>query len=123
WEPPSAAAKGWHKDGDFFVHFLDSPEQGLLTLVLWSDLRHQGGGTFIVADSVPAVARFLADHPEGVRPGQFDYPRILSECRAYIEMTGEVGDVVLLHPYMLHASSQNVSGVPRFLTNPAVHLN
>lgn len=28
---------GWHNDGDFFVHFLDSPEQALLVIPLWSD--------------------------------------------------------------------------------------
>jgi hypothetical protein len=42
----------WHKDGDFFRHFLDSPEQGLLTIVLWSDIEERGGGTFIAPDSV-----------------------------------------------------------------------
>lgn len=123
WQLPSAESPGWHKDGDFFRHFLDSPEQGLLTLVLWSDMHHQGGGTFVVADSVPAVARFLAEHPEGVLPREFDYKRILSECREFVEMTGDVGDVVILHPYILHASSQNVLGIPRFITNPAIHLN
>ena len=122
WQPPSAESPGWHKDGDFFRHFLDSPEQGLLTLVLWSDMRHRGGGTFVVADSVPAVARFLLEHPEGVRPGEFDTKRILSECSQFVEMTGEIGDVVILHPYILHASSQNALRVPRFITNPAVNL-
>jgi hypothetical protein len=122
WQPPSADSPGWHKDGDFFVHFLDSPEQGLLTLVLWDDMKHMGGGTFVVADSVGAVARFLAEHPEGLRPGEFDYKRILSECHDFREMTGEAGDVVILHPFILHASSQNALRVPRFITNPAVNL-
>jgi hypothetical protein len=62
WEPPSAELSGWHKDGDFFRHFLDSPEQGLLTIVLWIDMHHQGGGTYIAADSVPVMARYLAGH-------------------------------------------------------------
>src|SRR5262245_57603504 len=66
WQSPSARSPGWHKDGDWFLHFLDSPEQGLLTLVIWSDIAPQGGGTF--------VARFLAAHPEGIRPGGFDFP-------------------------------------------------
>ena len=52
WEPPSASSPGWHKDGDFFRHFLDSPEQGLLTIVLWSDIEPRGGGTFVASDSV-----------------------------------------------------------------------
>jgi hypothetical protein len=122
WEPPSAAVRGWHKDGDFFRHFLDSPEQGLLTLVLWTEMRHQGGGTFVAADSVPVVARFLAEHPEGVLPDDFDFTGLIGECREFVEMTGEPGDVVLLHPYILHATSQNVLGVGRIITNPPLAL-
>ena len=37
-------------------------------------------------------------------------------------MTGRLGDVVLLHPYVLHAVSQNHLGVARFITNPPIAL-
>lgn len=122
WEPPTPRAPGWHKDGDFFRHFLDSPEQGLLVIVVWSDIAPQGGGTFVACDSVPLVARFLAQHPEGILPGGFDFRGLVSQCRDFAEITGTAGDVVLLHPYILHASSQNHSGIPRFITNPPIHL-
>jgi Phytanoyl-CoA dioxygenase (PhyH) len=122
WQPPSPAAGGWHKDGDFFRHFLDSPEQALLSLVLWTDMLPKGGGTFVAADSVPVVARFLARHPEGVLPGDFDYAALIGQCRDFVELTGEAGDVVLLHPYLLHATSQNVLGVARIITNPPLAL-
>ncbi len=122
WQPPSPGAGGWHKDGDFFRHFLDSPEQALLTLVLWTDMLPRGGGTFVAADSVPVVARFLAEHPEGVLPGDFRYGELISQCHDFVEMTGEAGDVVLLHPYTLHATSQNVLGVSRIITNPPLTL-
>jgi Phytanoyl-CoA dioxygenase (PhyH) len=122
WQPPSPTAGGWHKDGDFFRHFLDSPEQALLTLVLWTDMLPRGGGTFVAADSVPVVARFLAGHAEGVLPGDFDYANLIAQCHDFVEMTGEAGDVVLLHPYVLHATSQNVLGVPRIITNPPLAL-
>jgi hypothetical protein len=122
WEPPSAESRGWHKDGDFFRHFLDSPEQGLLTLVLWTDIAPRGGGTFVACDSVPVVARYLAGHPEGVLPTEFDFASMIRECHDFIEFTGRVGDVVLLHPYVLHASSQNHLGTGRFITNPPIHL-
>jgi hypothetical protein len=121
WQPPSAAG-GWHKDGDFFRHFLDSPEQALLSLVLWTDMRPRGGGTFVAADSVPVVARFLARHPEGVLPGEFDYAGLIGQCRDFVELTGTAGDVVLLHPYTLHATSQNVLGVARIITNSPLAL-
>jgi len=132
WADASAAAPGWHKDGDFFRHFLDSPEQGLLTLVLWTDVRHQGGATFVAADSVAPVARFLAAHPEGVYPDgadapagsgvAFDYAALMAECGEFVEATGEVGDVYLLHPFILHARAQNVLRAVRVITNPPVTL-
>jgi hypothetical protein len=85
-------------------------------------MRHQGGGTFIAPDSVRVVARFLTDHPEGVPPSEFDFQALIAECGEFEEVTGQAGDVFILHPYMLHASSQNVLGVPRFITNPPVVL-
>jgi hypothetical protein len=121
WEPPSRASTGWHKDGDFFRHFLDSPDQGLLTLVLWSDIEPRGGGTFVAADSVAPVARLLAATPAGILPDDFDYDDLISQCDDFVETTGRLGDVVLLHPFVLHAVSQNHRG-PRFITNPPIAL-
>ncbi len=122
WQPPSSEVGGWHKDGDFFRHFLDSPEQGLLTIVLWTDMHHRGGGTYIAADSVPVVARYLAEHPEGVLPEDFDFQALVRQCADFVELTGRAGDVVLMHPYMLHATSQNVIKHGRLITNPPIAL-
>jgi Phytanoyl-CoA dioxygenase (PhyH) len=122
WEPPSAASPGWHKDGDFFRHFLDSPEQGLLTIVLWSDIEERGGGTFIAPDSVAPVARLLESRREGVPPDDFPYDELIAQCSTFVETTGRLGDVVLMHPYMLHAVSQNHRGTARFITNPPIAL-
>lgn len=122
---PSPQAAGWHKDGDFFRHFLDSSEQGLLTIVIWSDIEPRGGGTFVACDSVAPVARLLAAHPEGVSPGgapEASFGSLVGECHDFIELTGRVGDVVLIHPFILHASSQNHGGKARFITNPPVSL-
>ena len=125
WSPPSASVGGWHKDGDFFRHFLDSPEQGLLTIVIWSDIEPQGGGTFAAGDSVAPVARLLAAHPEGVLPQgapEASFGSLIHQCSDFVELTGKIGDVVLIHPYLLHASSQNCSGKARFITNPPISL-
>ena len=125
WLPPSPAVGGWHKDGDFFRHFLDSPEQGLLTIVLWSDIAPRGGGTFVACDSVAPVARLLADHPEGLPPRgapEASFSSLINQCQEFLELTGRIGDVVLIHPFVLHASSQNHSGKPRFITNPPISL-
>ena len=122
WMPPSAAAGGWHKDGSFFRHFLDSREQALLTVVMWSDMRHQGGGTFLAPDSVRLMARHLAEHPEGVHPSDFKFAEMIKQCERFEELTVEAGDFVIIHPFMLHASSQNVLRRPRFMSNPPVVL-
>lgn len=50
---------GWHVDGDFFRHFLDSPEQGLLVIPLFSDIDVNGGGTFIAPKSIGKIATHL----------------------------------------------------------------
>ncbi len=121
--PPSPEAGGWHKDGDFFWHFLDSPEQGLLVIVAWRDMLPTGGGTFIAPDSVKPIAKYLQDHPEGLHPFEGGYGNLITECNDLREVTAKAGDVILMHPYMLHASSQNHLGIARFITNPPVALN
>jgi hypothetical protein len=122
WQPVGPATNGWHKDGDFFRHFMDSPEQGLLVFVNWTDVVHQGGPTYIATDSVGVVAKFLADRPEGVLPGQFNFRELVGQCREFEEATGNAGDVFLLHPFVLHAASQNPLRLIRIITNPPVHL-
>ena len=121
WQPPETRRQGWHKDGDFFRHFLDSPEQGLLTIVVWSDILPRSGGTFVACDSVRHVANFLYENPQGVLPAN-GFGQLSSKCTDFVEITGNAGDVVLLHPFILHTASHNPSGRARFITNPPVGL-
>ncbi len=122
WVAPADWNEGWHVDGESFLHFLDSPEQALLTVVLWTDVEPRGGGTFLAPDSVPLVARYLADHPEGVLPMGFPYREIKSQCRDFVEATGRAGDVYLMHPFLMHSFSRNWTRNPRVITNPPTHL-
>ncbi|CAN5411316.1 phytanoyl-CoA dioxygenase family protein [soil metagenome] len=122
WQAASPETPGWHKDGDFFRHFLDSPEQGLLVFVNWTDVEHQGGPTYIATDSIKVLAQFLADRPEGVMPGAFGFQDLIAQCKDFEEATGKAGDVFLLHPFTLHASSQNNRRLIRVITNPPVAL-
>ncbi len=123
WQPAGPNLPGWHKDGDFFRHFLDSPEQGLLVIVLWSDVVHRGGPTYLANDSIKPIAEFLAKRPEGVLPNAFDFEALIGQCGRFEEATGEAGDVFLMHPYQLHASSLNPLRLPRVITNPPIHLS
>jgi len=46
----------------------------------------------------------------------------MARNEAFQEVTGEVGDVYLLHPLMLHSASRNLLRRPRIITNPPVSL-
>ena len=122
WKGPSADSTGWHKDGWFFRHFLDSPEQALLCLVIWRDIKPKYGGTFYAPDSVPLICKELLAHPEGLSHTN-GWGRLIHECKDFRELTAETGDVIILHPFMLHAASQNPSGRIRFMNNKVVSLN
>ncbi|KAK4549161.1 hypothetical protein LTR36_007619 [Oleoguttula mirabilis] len=130
---------GWHVDGDFFVHYLDSPEQGLLVIPLFTDIVPGGGGTMICSGAIPKLAQYLYDHPEGVSPRmtpRAGNPSFAHESSlewfcdvarsmpkdAFVEATGKIGDVYLLHPLMLHSASNNKLRQLRIITNPPVSL-
>ena len=55
-------------------------------------------------------------------PGLGFYSDLVRQCNSFHEMTGDVGDVILLHPLMLHSASRNSLRLPRIITNPPVSL-
>lgn len=63
--------------------------------------------------------------PRGQQPqheGLGFFSEIAKKCDNFIEMTGKVGDVILLHPLMLHSASKNSLRQVRIITNPRVAL-
>ena len=91
--------------------------------IFWFDLLKDVIPTHFVTanvDEYPAEVHQFRDQLEGLLPGQMDIGSMIKQCRKFGEVTGEIGDVLLLHPYMLHSSSRNPSGRPRFLINPPV---
>ena len=120
----STDPEGWHKDGDWFRHFLDSPEQGLLGIVLWRDVVEGQGPTCIAVDSIGPMARLLAAHPEGLDPADLKAPvaEILAGCRDIRAVTGRQGTIILAHPFLVHAASVNTSATPRVISNTSVML-
>lgn len=120
------------------MHFLDSPEQALLVIPLFSDIKHRGGATYISPEGLDHVAQYLAAHPEGCYPtglsftpstGLDDPAQKFSllelankKLTNFVELTGDIGDVILLHPLMLHSASKNYIRSHRIITNPPVAL-
>ena len=122
----STRAPGWHKDGWHYRHFLDSPQQGLLLGYLYSDILPGSGGTQMCVDSIGGVARLLAQHPEGIHPDSvqsYIQPHMIKECSEFEELTGQAGDLAIMHPYMVHRVAGNPSGRPRFAQFPSIKLS
>ena len=127
WEPPSSRQPHWHKDGWHFRHFMHSPEQGLLIVPLYSEIRPKSGGTVIARDSIKPVAKLLhrsSDglHPDSVQGQGYLIPGLIEQCSDFVELTGQPGDVVLIHPYVLHRVAINPSTRARFIANMALVL-
>lgn len=114
----------WHKDhpGNGVKHYLDSREMGLSTYVFWSDIKPRGGGIFVAMDSIGNIARFLKDAPDGVEHEKLLVEHHLGSTEKMIELTGEAGDVALVHPFMIHSDSQNGRPDPRFLIATMIPL-
>lgn len=169
-QPWSVPTQGWHWDGGHFRHFLNSPDQGLVLLCVFSETAPRGGGTLVAEGSHEVVARFLRDHNTGMelkeavalcnqshpwlraltkaspdreastlrspetcpseavaqeRIAQFMETVYRDEdgtCLRVVETAASPGDVLLCHPFLYHASSQNHRGVPRFLCNRTAPL-
>jgi hypothetical protein len=125
-QPPWRAPQtGWHVDGGHFHHHLDSRSQGLLPLFIFSDIQPGDGGTAYLPGSHVTTARVLhAAEPTGLDPVAVTEQAVAAaDLSAAVEATGHPGDVLLLHPFMVHARSPNTGPRVRFICNPCVALH
>jgi hypothetical protein len=120
WRPPQT---GWHIDGNQFHHHINSPDQGFLGILIFSDIESGDGGTAISVGSHKITARILTEaEPAGLEAGELS-KRVVARPRGeVVEITGSPGDVALLHPFMLHSASANTGGRVRIITNKCITL-
>ena len=57
-EIPTPNASTLNGAGRRFTHFLDSGEQGLTVIVLFNDIKHRAGGTYIAPDAIKNVVQW-----------------------------------------------------------------
>lgn len=122
WQQP---VQGWHVDGQQFHHHLNSPDQGLLPIFLFSDIDPGGGGTCVRPGSHLVTAQVLQEHePQGLDAGTLSR---LVDARTQdlevVEVSGKAGDVALIHPFLAHARSENTGSRVRFICNPCFVLH
>ena len=121
WRPN---ARSWHVDGSEFHHHLDSPEQGMLPIFIFGDIGPGDGGTAFAPRSHKVTARALHfSEPAGLSAHHVSSPaKAAVDSFKALEAQGQAGDVMLLHPFMLHAVSTNVGKKIRLICNPATHF-
>ena len=143
WDLP---ADGWHLDHDYAGPL--TPPKGLKVHAMFGDVAPQAGGMAIVSGSHRLVHRWFHDHPPraGARAAELRasvhrHPYIRDLCTPgdpetrcarfhdrvehvdgiplqVLENTAEAGEVILMHPLLLHAPPvAHVGTMPRFLLN------
>jgi ectoine hydroxylase-related dioxygenase (phytanoyl-CoA dioxygenase family) len=149
-QPWSVPARGWHADTNYRSAL--SPPAGVRTHALFGDVVPRAGGTLIVSGSHRLVHRHFQEHPPPRTARGADYRRLLARhpylrdlhtdgdsaeraarfmghveehdgiALQVVENTGAAGDVMLLHPLVLHVATPNNGSGPRFLLSGGVDL-
>ncbi|KAG9398159.1 hypothetical protein AC1031_014959 [Aphanomyces cochlioides] len=124
---PWGPAGHWHVDGAHYIHKLDSKESGLLPIFIFSDINPGDGGTALAPGSHMHVAHILQDAiPHGgLKGGKVSASAkswVYQHKKAWVEVQGRAGDVMLTHPFLMHARSKNCGSQVRFMCNPNVGL-
>jgi hypothetical protein len=142
--------RGWHADANYLSPL--SPPAGVRTHALLGDVAPRAGGTLIISGSHRLVHKHFTDNPPPPGTRGADYRQLLESHpyirdlhtegdvteraarfmeRAedhdgiplqVVENTGTAGDVVLLHPLVLHVATSNNGNTPRFLLSGGVDV-
>jgi hypothetical protein len=122
WRPPE---RGWHIDGNSDRHYINSPELGLISIELFTDIGPGGGGTAVRVGSHRYMARIFAEaEPDGLTLHELILrAAAATEHLPVVEVNGQAGDIILMHPLTVHATSPNTSDRARIAAVKLIRLN
>lgn len=145
WEVP---AGGWHTDANYRSQLW--PPKGVAIHSLFGDVAPRSGATLILSGSHRLIHQWFQDHPpppdarsadmrkllqghpyirdlHTAGDGQARIARFMGSAEEVdgvplqvIENTGVAGDILLLHPLLLHVASRNTGTYPRFLLSGGI---
>ena len=145
WEVPCS---GWHIDANYRSQL--SPPKGVQIHSLFGDILPRSGASQILSGSHRLVHRWFQQHPAppGARSAEMrtllrGHPyirdlhaegdpagriaRFMDRTEEVdgiplrvVENTGAAGDVILLHPLVLHVAARNTGAAPRFLLSGSI---
>lgn len=148
WSVPST---GWHCDADYGGPL--SPPSGVKVHAMYGDVAPRAGGMNILSGSHRLVHRWFEQDPPAapqrgatMRKAVHRHPYLRALCTPgddaartarfheqvedvdgiplqVVENTASAGDVILMHPLLLHAPpTAHLGGTPRFLLNKDLYL-
>jgi hypothetical protein len=149
WNVP---ADGWHIDADYAGPL--APPRGVKVHAMLGDVAPRAGGMNIISGSHRLVHRWFSEHPPrpGARGAELRksvhrHPYLRDLCSEgdaaarierfherveevdgiplqVLENTAAAGDVILMHPLLLHAPpTAHLGDTPRFLLNKDLYLD
>eukprot|EP01035_Chromulina_nebulosa_P019783 gene19783-25723_t len=119
----------WHIDGHGIVRYPYSSEIGLTLLMYFSNVKPNYGGTIVAEGShIYAIRNLIECGLRGCKTSLlhtsvFEHLHLFNKK----ELTGNIGDVFIIHPYLLHVRGVNraplndINSV-RFLCHPTISL-
>ena len=115
WDVPTG---GWHWDGITFKHHVDSPEQGLLLICIFSEIKPHGGSTVVAEGSHKLVARFLNQYPDGLDIN--DAIKLCASSHPWLaELTGRTTEQATRRiPYFMDSTYQDQGANLRVVETP-----
>lgn len=111
-EEPWDSDGRWHVDGHWYRHYPFSQEIGAILVMFFTDVEPEMGGTAIAVGSHNCISRALA-HAGTRGLSHSEISHVVSSCFSHssytmLELTGKAGDVILMHPNLIHARSKNL---------------
>jgi hypothetical protein len=121
WSP---AQKEWHLDSNTDYCILNNYKLGLIAFHLITNVSGGGGGTAIRIGSHKYTARILAEGGlNGISYEELSLKAVNATIHLpYVEITGQCGDVMFMHPLTVHARSINTSKQVRIAGHKFFHL-
>ena len=105
----------WHVDGGHFeIHKIDSPEQSVVVLPMMDNVVFDGGNTLVIAESHKYISKVLQNNAEGINKDDLmriceDYSKKVPKENIEQAAPCEAGDILVLHPFVIHSASRNIS--------------
>ncbi len=147
-DPFCVPASGWHVDANYRSQL--SPPKGVQIHALFGDVLPRSGATQVLSGSHRLIHRWFQENPAPARARSLDMRKRLlghpylrdlhtpgdTEARIarfmdraeevdgiplqVIENTGAAGDVMLLHPLLMHVAAPNAGAAPRLLLSGGI---